>query len=99
MESTTATSSSDAGALRERRRALGLTQVDLARAAGCSVSYIRLLEVGCVPARSRVLPAVWKALGCESSAIFPVNDEGPGHHSGPLVTTSPGTSGRCEQSG
>jgi transcriptional regulator with XRE-family HTH domain len=54
--------SSDVGSLRALREARGLTQVDVARRAGCSVSYIRLLEAGGVPHKSRVLPDVLRVL-------------------------------------
>lgn len=58
----TATTSSRVGGIRSLREARGLTQVDLAQLAGCSVAYLRLLEAGCIPRRSRVLPDVLRAL-------------------------------------
>ncbi len=50
------------GGLRERRRALGLPQEDVARLADCSVDYVRLLERGFEPRYSDVLPRIAAAL-------------------------------------
>ena len=48
--------------LRKQREAVGLTQVEVARRARCSVSYVRLLESGPAPHWSRVLPDVCRVL-------------------------------------
>lgn len=50
------------GGLREQRRAAGLSQQVLAEKAGCSVSYVRVLEQGFAPDRSEVLPRVLAVL-------------------------------------
>jgi transcriptional regulator with XRE-family HTH domain len=55
------TTTSSAG-LRERREALGLTRVQLAIAAECSVAQLQNLEAGLRPARSAVLERVELAL-------------------------------------
>jgi len=48
--------------LRRQRESLGLRQIDVARLAPCSVSYLRLLEGGYVPARTRALADVLRVL-------------------------------------
>jgi transcriptional regulator with XRE-family HTH domain len=50
------------GYLREQRRAQGLSQQALAERAGCSVSYVRLLEAGYSPDVSAVLDRITAAL-------------------------------------
>lgn len=48
--------------LRARRKAAGLTQAQLARAADCSLSIIGHFEAGAIPKRSLVLSNVLAAL-------------------------------------
>lgn len=48
--------------LRARRKAAGLTQAELARAADCSLSIIGHFEAGAIPKRSAVLLNVLAAL-------------------------------------
>lgn len=55
------------GAIRDQRRAAGMSQQRLAELAHCSVSYVRLLERGFAPASSDVLPRVLDAL-CPSTS-------------------------------
>lgn len=55
------------GGIRERRRAVGLSQEALAREADCSLAYVRLLERGYRPHTGTVLPRIASALGCEAS--------------------------------
>jgi transcriptional regulator with XRE-family HTH domain len=50
------------GDLRARRLAAGLSQQRLAELAGCSISFLGLLERGMTPKRSDVLPRIEKAL-------------------------------------
>ena len=53
-----------------RRHELGLTQQDVAVRAGCSVSYVRLLESGYLPEASEVLDRIGSVLG-------PAHDDAP----------------------
>jgi predicted transcriptional regulator len=55
-------SRSNGADIARRRRALGMTQHQLANAARCSRAYIALIEAGGGPARSRVLPDVERVL-------------------------------------
>jgi len=48
--------------LRERREKLGLTRMDLARLAGCSLTYAQILEAGLTPKYGHVLPRVERVL-------------------------------------
>ncbi len=50
------------GAIREARKAAGLTQQQLATLAGCSMAYVRVIEAGYTPAQSDVLPRVFAVL-------------------------------------
>jgi transcriptional regulator with XRE-family HTH domain len=50
------------GELRRMRKARGLSQQRLAAIAGCSLSYVRLLESGYAPASGEVLDRVLGAL-------------------------------------
>ena len=59
---TEVTASSDALSIRERRRRLGMTRLELAVRAGCSPSYLQILEGGALPGLSRVMPRVDAAL-------------------------------------
>lgn len=56
------------GSLRAARRAAGLTQQTLAERAGCSISYVRLIEQGFAPTSSDVLPRIADALTKENEA-------------------------------
>lgn len=68
------TTTGQVGAIGERRRAIGLTQAQLAQAAGCSVQFIEKLEAGAIPKRSRVLPAVLAILDALNSEAAPAQD-------------------------
>jgi predicted transcriptional regulator len=48
--------------LRGRRLAAGLTQRQLAVAAGCSLTWIANIEAGCVPARGTAIERIRTAL-------------------------------------
>jgi transcriptional regulator with XRE-family HTH domain len=68
---------------------IGLTQQQLAAAADCSLSYVRLLESGFAPASSDVLPRIAAALVTETSNVAidsrdvaKTSDAGGGHVSG-----------------
>ena len=50
------------GLIRRRRIAAGLSQQRVAEDAGCSLSYVRLIEAGMTPTRSAVLPRIEAAL-------------------------------------
>jgi len=52
-----------AAAIRERRRALGLTQADLARLAGCGLAFLYVLEAGKSTVRFDKLIDVLHVLG------------------------------------
>jgi predicted transcriptional regulator len=55
------------GGLRERRRAAGLTQQQLAYLADCSLTHLQLLERGYTPTRSEVRKRILAALReCEA---------------------------------
>ena len=70
-------SRSDLLGIRARRKALGLTQRDLAAKAGCSLSYLTNMEAGCVPVRSNVAPRVLGVLkGLEHERQTPESSEG-----------------------
>jgi transcriptional regulator with XRE-family HTH domain len=53
---------SDSGGIREQRLAAGLSQLDVAAAAGCSVSMAALLDRGYRPRHSAVLHRIEAAL-------------------------------------
>jgi len=53
--------------VRSRRKALGLTQTDLADLAGCSERFVRFVEAGKATVRVDKLLAVLDALGLELS--------------------------------
>jgi transcriptional regulator with XRE-family HTH domain len=62
--------------LRQARRAAGLTQQQVAMLAACSMSYVRLLEGGFMPAHaSDVLPRVMTVLTTSSPAGGPSSTE------------------------
>jgi transcriptional regulator with XRE-family HTH domain len=48
--------------LRSRRKALGITRLELARIVGCSSTMLGELEAGVIPKSGRVLPAVLDVL-------------------------------------
>jgi len=52
----------EAARLRARRRAVHLTQRQLAAAADCSLTTLSNIEAGCIPARSEVLGRILAAL-------------------------------------
>lgn len=54
------------GDLRAQRRRAGLSQQELAQLAGCSLSYVALLEKGYRPAGSTVLPGIVAILNRET---------------------------------
>ena len=60
--------------IRESRRTTGLTQEELAQAAGCSVSFIRLLERGYEPRFSAVLLRIRRILISEGAAAVARDD-------------------------
>ncbi len=55
-------SQDNAGGVRQRRQAVGLTQIELAARAGCALSSVFNLEAGIVPRRSRVVPRILAVL-------------------------------------
>ncbi|QPH54475.1 short-chain fatty acyl-CoA regulator family protein [Pontivivens ytuae] len=55
--------------IRERRRALGLSQAGLAKAAGISPSYLNLIEHNRRPVAGRVMTALARALDVPPSAL------------------------------
>lgn len=57
------------GSIRDARTSAGLTQQELADAAGCSVDYIRLLERGYAPRYSDVWPRIVAVLGSRASGL------------------------------
>ncbi|MDQ2826491.1 MAG: helix-turn-helix transcriptional regulator [Actinomycetota bacterium] len=57
-----------ASLVRERRKALSLTQQDVADLAGCSVRFVRAFESGKATVRLDKMVAVLDALGLELSA-------------------------------
>lgn len=59
----------DPPALRGFRRAAGLTQRELAQAAGCSLSWIANAEGGYIPRTSDTLKRVLEALKVETPAL------------------------------
>lgn len=48
----------------------GLTQGDLAAAAGLSISYVSRIESGCANVRATTLQALAAALGVEAAALL-----------------------------
>lgn len=48
--------------IRERREKLGLSRFELARLAGCSLTYLQSIERGCAPKLSAVVPRIENAL-------------------------------------
>lgn len=51
-----------AGAIKRRRMKLGLSLIEVARRAGCSLTMIGNLERGRIPQRSAALPKVLEVL-------------------------------------
>jgi transcriptional regulator with XRE-family HTH domain len=62
----TAKPSAGLGSLRAQRRDAGLSQQQLAQLAGCSLSYVALLEKGYRPGDSTVLPGIVAILNGET---------------------------------
>jgi transcriptional regulator with XRE-family HTH domain len=60
--------------LRARRLAVGLTQRQLAIAAGCSLTWVSNIEAGCIPHRSDALERIRAAL---DQAESPIDDFTP----------------------
>jgi transcriptional regulator with XRE-family HTH domain len=58
------TSTNQAGSIRDRRKAAGLSQQRLAELAGCSLSAVYLLEKGFSPAHSAPREKVERVLAC-----------------------------------
>jgi predicted transcriptional regulator len=58
----TSTYTQQGGSIQSRRRELGLSRQELASRAGCSMSYLALIEGGFMPHESSVLPRVLSAL-------------------------------------
>lgn len=73
MATTTIPPAADAAVIRQMRRAAGLTQIELARLAGCSLATLRNFEQGGIPERSPILGAVLDVL---------LNDERRPHQAG-----------------
>lgn len=65
---TTTTTTITGAELRQRRKAAGLTQAELARRADCSLSIVGQFEAGAIPKRSTVLARVLSALAREPQA-------------------------------
>jgi transcriptional regulator with XRE-family HTH domain len=63
--------------LRLRRLSLGLTQAELAEAAGLSREQVARLEVGESEPRLSTIKRLAGALGCDPALIFPLNDDDP----------------------
>jgi transcriptional regulator with XRE-family HTH domain len=57
--------------LRERRLAAGLTQRQLAIAAGCSLPSVANIEAGVMPRRSEVVPRLLAALDAAEREAAP----------------------------
>lgn len=75
-----ANATSPVGPLRAQRLAAGLTQEQVARAAECSLTYVRLLEAGYLPDwdASPKLRRVAAALACGPTELdSPSTSEGP----------------------
>jgi predicted transcriptional regulator len=58
----TTTNRSSGFDLRRTRERLGVSRVQLAALAGCSLASLANIETGAVPRRSRVLAAAWEAI-------------------------------------
>ena len=67
--------STDAGReierLRELREVAGLTQLELAQRAGCSLAYVRQLEAGAAPRWSRVVPDILAVFAAIKQEVNP----------------------------
>jgi predicted transcriptional regulator len=66
MTATTITSSGSE--LRAARERVGITRTELARLAGCSLTFLANVEQGAVPRRSPTLDRVWAMLDEENAA-------------------------------
>jgi transcriptional regulator with XRE-family HTH domain len=78
-----ATTTTAGGHLRRARERAGLTRVELAALAGCSLSQLANLEQGAAPKRSRVLTAALAAL-----ARISENDDDPDLTPGRVETSA-----------
>jgi transcriptional regulator with XRE-family HTH domain len=78
------------GGLHERRKAAGLSQQRLAELAGCSLTFVRVLEAGYEPATSAVLPRILAVLDGSTTSRGPAGNgtsaksavQGDGHATG-----------------
>lgn len=68
------------GSIRSARRALELSQEELARLAQCSTVYVRMLESGFTPSQSSVIPRILAVL----------NEKRPGGNQVALRTSAAG---------
>ncbi len=64
------------GGLHERRKAAGLSQQRLAELAGCSLTFVRVLEAGYEPATSAVLPRILAVLDGSTTSEATVDGRG-----------------------
>ncbi len=62
--------------MRQRRQAVGLTQIEVAARAGCALSSVFNLEAGIVPRRSRVVPAILAVLDQAEQDLAGCSQEG-----------------------
>lgn len=78
------------GPLRLRRLALGLTQSDVARAAGLSREQIVRLEASRCDPHWRTVKALVGVLGADADQLFPINSEAPAVTPGPRAKSASG---------
>lgn len=64
------------GGLREQRRAAGLSQQRVAELAGCSLTFVRVLEAGYAPVTSNVLPRIHAVLDGPTQSSAPAGNGG-----------------------
>jgi transcriptional regulator with XRE-family HTH domain len=62
------------GGLREQRRAAGLSQQRVAELAGCSLTFVRVLEAGYEPVTSNVLPRIEAVLDGRKTSEGPAGN-------------------------
>jgi transcriptional regulator with XRE-family HTH domain len=70
------------GGLHERRKAAGLSQQRLAELAGCSLTFVRVLEAGYAPVTSNVLPRIEAVLDGPTQSSAPGGNGGAATSSG-----------------
>jgi predicted transcriptional regulator len=63
--------SAESRRLRAQREAVGLTQRQVAVAAGCSLSTVANVEAGCVPSRSEAIGRIRAALDAAEREAAP----------------------------